>query len=260
MANSLSASFRNLWAREMQEKFWVTNLWRTQANFRLESELTAGDTVKRNYRSGMVPQDYTRYSDVTFQDITNTSESLVVNKTPVVPFMISDLDELQSYPKSRERYTEDTVNVLNNVINGWYTAEVTNATSVIDAADFGGTATQGATVSTANIQKIFAIAQKRVGRQNVYKYKAGESEFFADVTPDIYQTLMEYVAGRETILGDKLGVNGHAGQYFNFDLYVSNGTYWTGSCGIATNPTANDTLTIKVADQTMTLTFVSSIG
>jgi hypothetical protein len=41
---------------------------------------------------------------------------------------------------------------------------------------------------------------------------------------------------------------------------VSNGTYWTGSCGIATNPTANDTLTIKVADQTLTITFVSSIG
>ncbi len=244
----------------MQEKFWVTNLWRPQANFRLESELKAGNTVQRNKRSAMVGQDYTRYADVTFQDITNTGETLVVNKTPVVPFQISDLDELQSYPKSRERYTDDTVQALNNIINGWYGAEVTNAQSTIDAADFGGTSGNGAAITTANISKMFALAQKKIGRQNVYKYKPGESEFFANLTPDLYQALLEYLAGRETILGDRQGTNGFAGQYFNFDLYVSNGAYWTGTCGIATNPTANDTLTIKVADQTITITFVSSIG
>ncbi len=244
----------------MQEILWTTNVWRPQANFRLESELKDGDTVKRILPSKMVPQSYTRYSDVTFQQGNTTGESLQVNVTPTVPFIISDLDELQSTPKARATFTSMAVEQLNNVINGYYTAEAANALSVVDAADFGGTSGNGATVTTANIAKMFGLGMKRLGRQNVYKYKAGESEFFANLTPDVYQALLEYLAGRESILGDKLGVNGHAGQYMNFDLYVSNAGYWTGTLKTATNPTANDTVTIKVFDQTITFTFVSSIG
>lgn len=259
MANSLSASFRTLWAREMQQVFWVTNVWRPQANFRLEAELKDGDTVKRVYRSSMVPQAYTRYTDVTFQDLTNTSESLVVNVTPTIPFVISDLDELQSFPDSRSRYTKDAVEQMNNIINGYYLKEVTNATSVIDAADFGGTAANGAVVTTANIQKVFALAQKKLGRLNVFQ-PGGKNSNFANLTPDIYQVLLEYLAGKESVLGDRAGENGYAGTYFGFDLYVSNGMYWTGQVALATTPTAADTLTLKVGPNTVLFTFVSSIG
>src|SRR5687767_8251600 len=103
---ALSASFKTVWAREMQEILWVTNVWRPQANFRLEDELKDGDTVKRIYPSKMVPTDYTRYSDITFQRATTGSESLTVDKTPTIPFEHSDLDELQSTPKARKRFTD----------------------------------------------------------------------------------------------------------------------------------------------------------
>lgn len=243
----------------MQDQFWVTNVWRPQANFRLEAELKEGDTVKRVYRSSMVPQDYTRYSDVTFQDLTNTAESLVVNKTPVIPFIISDLDELQSYPTSRERYTNDSVEQLNNVINGHYLAEAANATSVIDAADFGGTAAQGATITTANIQKLFALAQKKMGRLNTFK-PGGQNSHFANLTPDVYQVLLEYLAGKESVLGDRTGENGFAGTYFGFDLYVSNGIYWTGTMALSVNPTDGDTMTLKAGPTTVTFTFKTTLG
>lgn len=257
---SLSASFKTVWSREMQEVFWPENVWSPQANFRLESELKDGDTVKRIIPSKMVPQDYTRYNDITFQTGTTTGESLVVDKTPTIPFIISDLDELQSTPKARQKFTEMAMEQLNNIINGWYTAEVTNATSTIDAADFGGTAAQGVTVTTANIQKLFALAQKKVGRLNVMKFGAGQAPFAANLTPDVYQTLLEYLAGKESILGDKTGENGHAGQYFGFDLYVHNGGYWTGSLTLATQPTDGDSVTIKVGDQTIVFHLVTTIG
>jgi len=84
-----------------------------------------------------------------------------------MPFYVDDLDALQSHYDTRDRYTQDTVNDLNHIIDGWYQAEVTNATNTIDAADFGGTAAQGATITPANIQKLFAIAQKKLARRNV---------------------------------------------------------------------------------------------
>lgn len=257
---ALSASFKTVWSREMQEVLWVTNVWRPQANFRLEDELQDGDTVKRIKPSKMVPASYTRYSDLTFQQGTTTGESLTVDTTPTIPFIISDLDELQSTPKSRKRFTDMAVEQLNNIINGYYTLEVTNATSVIDAANFGGTSGNGAVITPANVKKMFSISQRNLGRQNVYKYKPGESDFYANLTPDIYQALVESLGDRESALGDKLVENGHAGMYGIFDLYVHNAGYWTGQLNLATQPTNTDTLVIKVADRTITITFVSSIG
>ncbi len=240
----------------MQEYFFTKVVYRAQANFRLENELTAGDRIKRVYSSDGIPQSYTRYSDVTFQDITNTAEELVVDTTPTIPFVISNLDELQSYPKSRDHYTQKFVEHLKTIVNGYYTAEVTNATSAIDAADFGGTAAQGASITPANIQKMFALAQKKVGRLNTWE----PGSMFANLTPDLYQALLEYLGGKESALGDKTGVDGQMGQYYGFDLYVHNSNYWTGTLKLATNPTAGDTVTIKVGPTTITFNFVSSIG
>ena len=118
----------------MQERLEKMDVFRKQANFRLESDLKDGDTVKRVYRSNIVPAEYTRGTDVTFVDITDTAESLTVDKTPVLPFYVDDLDALQSHYDTREQYTSDTVKDLNHIIDGWYLAEVTNALSTIDAA------------------------------------------------------------------------------------------------------------------------------
>lgn len=251
MANSLSASFPTRWAREMQERLEKMDIFRKQANFRLEADLKDGDTVKRVYRSNIVPADYTRGTDVTFVDITDTAETLTVDKTPIMPFYVDDLDALQSHYDTRERYTADTVNDLNHIIDGWYQAEAPNATNTIDASDFGGTAGNGATITSANIQKMFAIAKKKLGRKSV---KAGN--LFANITPDIEQALLEYLAGKESVLGDSTGEAGHIGRYYGFDLYVTNAAYWTGRLLIATQPTDGDTVTING----VTFTFKTTLG
>ena len=257
---ALSASFKTVWAREMQEVFWPQNVWSPQANFRLEKELKGGDTIKRLIPSKMVPQNYTRYNDVNFQTGTTTAEQLQVTQTPTIPFVISDLDELQSTPAARQTFTNMASEQMNIIINGFYTAEVVNAASKIDASDFGGTAGNGAVVTPSNIQKLFAMAQKKAGRKNVMRYGPGMAPGAANLTPDVYQALLEYLAGKESVLGDRTGENGHAGQYMGYDLYVHNGGYWTGTLNLATNPTAGDTLTLQVQDQTLVFTFVSSIG
>lgn len=257
---ALSASFKTVWSREMQEVFWPDSVWVAQANFRLESQLKDGDRAKRLIPSKMVPQNYTRYNDITIQTGTTTAEELVVDTCPTIPFQISDLDELQSTPKARQPFTDMAMEQLNTILNGWYTAEVANALSTIDAADFGGTAGQGAAITSANVNKLFLLAQKKVGRTNVVNFKAGQSKFAANITWDVYTALLEYLGNRDTALGDKTGENGHAGMWAGFDLYVHNGGYWTGKLNIATNPTDGDTIVIKVHDQTITLTWKTTLG
>lgn len=149
---------------------------------------------------------------------------------------------------------------MNTIINGYYTAEVANASSSIDAAAFGGTAGQGATITPNNVAKLFTLGQKKFGRMNVFNYKSGESPFFANITPDIYQTLVEYLGDRQSVLGDKLSEHGHAGRFNIFDLYVHNSGYWTGELVMDTNPTDGDTMAIQIADQTITITFRATLG
>ena len=239
----------------MQERLEKMDVFRKQANFRLESDLKDGDTVKRIYRSNIFPADYTRGSDVTFQDITDTAESLTVDKTPVLPFYVDDLDALQSHYDTREQYTSDTVKDLNHIIDGWYLAEVANATNTIDANDFGGTSGNGATITPANIQKMFALAQKKLLRRNV---KMGN--LFANLTPDVYQQLLEYLAGKESVLGDRTGENGAMGTYYGFDLFVTNSVYWTGRLDLATQPTDGDTITINGVVITFKATLAAVAG
>src|SRR3990167_9471233 len=260
MANAVSASFAEIWAREMQVIDFVTNVWKPQANFRLEKELKGGDLIRRQYRSRPVAGSYTRGSDVSLNTLTHTSETLTVDTTPYIAFYISDLDELQSTPSSRQDHTRDAVEYMQNIINGHYTAEVANAGSTVDAADVGGTAGNGIDVDVTNIDKLFTIAMKRLGRNNVFNYKAGQSPFAANLTPDLYQILLERIAGRESILGDKLSENGHSGMYMGFDLFVHNAGYWTGRLDLSVLPVDGDTLVFKVADQTITVTFLDTMA
>jgi len=256
MAQDLTAAQRTLWSREMQSYFFTEVVMRAQANFRLESELVDGVTIKRVIGSAALPQDYSRYSDVTANALVNTSESLTVDKCPTIPFIISNLDELQSYPKQRDYHTTRMMDFLKLVVNGWYTAEVTNASQVIDAADFGGTAGNGAVITPANIQKLFAIAQKKLGRFNTFK----KGQMFANLSPDQYQALVDYRAGKNTDRSETIGTDGVVDQYMGFDLYVHNGGYWTGKMYLATQPTDGDTVTIVANGQTITFTFKTTIG
>src|ERR1700704_3691777 len=123
MAQDLTAAQRTLWSREMQQYFFTEVVMRGQANFRLEAELVDGVAIKRVIGSSALPQDYTRYSDVTANALTNSSETLTVDKCPTIPFVISNLDELQSFPKQRDFHTTKMMDFLKLVVNGWYTAE-----------------------------------------------------------------------------------------------------------------------------------------
>jgi hypothetical protein len=74
--------------------------------------------------------------------LTDTAESLVVDKTPVITFCIDDLDEIQSNFNERARYTDDTSNQMANIINGCYLAEVAKRAQRLGCSRFRRHCTQ----------------------------------------------------------------------------------------------------------------------
>lgn len=261
VSNSVSASFKEFWSRTMQRKHFKNDVFRAIASFREEEVLKKGDTVNRPYRSKIVTQDYTRGTAFTVQDLTDTNEQLLVQTAKIAPFYVDDLDELQSDYGIAANYAEDAAVSLGNVIDGDVLGEYDQTNLVVEDDDMnvGGTDGVGFTVNTGNIQKMFAVAKKKLKR------KSANDQLFAVISPDVEQVLMEYLAGKESQLGDSTGMNGNIGKYYGFDLYVSNSLGWSAVLYMATLPTNTDTVTLKIADPetaetTITFTFVSSIG
>jgi hypothetical protein len=97
----------------------------------------------------------------------------------------------------------------------------------------------GFTLTTSNVQKMFSTVQKKLARANVFK------DLFFVITPDVQDVLLQYLAGKESALGDSTGLNGHVGKYYGFDLYLSNATGWSAVLAAATLMTDTDTIVIN---------------
>ena len=214
-------------------------VYRAICNFEEKETLRNGQTVDRPYRSAMYAQNYTKGTDVTIQDVSGTSEELTVNTAKIVPFYVDDLDELQNKWDSVDAYAEDASNDLYELVDADVLAEYANAASDLDDYDFGGTAAQGITVDTTNILQLFTRAGKKLRAQNIKK-----KDWFAVISPEIEQVLLEYLGGKESALGDSTGENGHIGKFMGFTIYVSNNLTFTARLEFGTTPTADDTVTV----------------
>lgn len=264
MANSLNnTTFQQFWSRRMQRKHAKEAVYRAITSFEEQTLLKQGDTVHRPYRSAIVGQSYTRGTAVTIQDLTNTDETLVVNTAEVFPFYIDDLDQLQSNYRFINEFADDAGIQLVNFLDGDILAEYVNAGSIIDDAVINpgtGVSGNGIALDLSNVQKIFSTSKARLRRKNVAK-----GGMFGVITPDVEQVLTDYLAGKNSNLGDSTSLNGHIGHYYGFDLYVSNNVTWTGTITIATQPNDGDTVTFKTYDiygivQTITFTFKTTLG
>ena len=224
----------------MQVVHYKKDVFRAFVSMEERANLKQGQAVVRPYRSALLSQTYTRGSDLSFQNTTDTSETLTVNTSTAVPFTVDDLDALQSNYKLQELYAEDAAHKLGNKIDGDVLGEVANATSTVDAASFGGTAGAGIVVSTSNILSILFKANQKLNQQNI-----DVSDRFAVLSPQVLNFVQEYWAGRETSSSDQYGMNGFMGKMANANIHMSNATYLTALLAMATTPTDGDTVTVN---------------
>lgn len=253
MANNFSASFIEVWSKTQQEVFYKQNVARMIADLNFQSDLKKGDVLHRPYRSSNTPQIYTRGTDINLDDKTDTDETLTVQEEWATGFYVDDFDQIQDNYDIAAGYGKDDGEFLSNTIDTMVLGEALNAFSTVDGADVGGSAGDPIAVDTSNIMTVFAAARTKIQKQNVPFMDAK-----AVISPDIEQRVGEYMAGRDTGLGDA-AVRGGAGflqRFLGFDVFVSNQLPCTAVLSLATQPTNTDTVVIAG----ITFTFVSSIG
>lgn len=252
--NNFSASFKDVWAREQQEVFYKKNVATEIANTSFQSQLSEWDVLVRTYRSSDpadAPAVITRSGEMSYNNETDTAETLTVNKQFGELVFIHDFDKIQNSYDAALNYGRDYAEKLKNQIDADVLAEVINAANVVDAKDVWGTAWQGITLSTSNVFNVVTSATKKLALQNIY-----ETDKAGVVSPQFEEILTQYYGAKVTDLGDMVSEKGYFAKIAGYRLFSSNSLTGTAVLSLATNPTANDTVTI----QGVTFTFVSSIG
>jgi hypothetical protein len=236
-------------------------------SFRLAAGLEKGDTVNRDYASTLIAKNMGADGSYSRQALTDTNEQLTISYVKEASFYIKKLDEIQNHLPTRMKYANQAAAAIHNQIDADVLGQYDQFTSSIDDGDFGGTDGLGITLDISNVRKLFTKSTKRLQRNNLaIQNLTGRFTGFRDedaktgrmvstLSPDIYQTLLESLDGKESALGDQVGMNGHMGRYFGYDIFVSNALGWSGEVYLPTNPTDGDTLVIGDA----TLTFKTTV-
>jgi len=251
--NTLSAAdFPEFWSSRMQAKHYKIDRYRDFVNSEEHAVLEKGDKVTRPYRSALVAKAMGADGSYSRQAITDTEEHLTIDVEEEVSFYIKKLDEIQSNYKTADLYAGDAAKALSNLIDGRVFAEVANATSTVDDGDIdNGTDGNGITMDESNVLKIIAKAAEKLDLQEVE-----QDSRRAAISPQFKRILKLALQGRDTSVGDKVGVRGRIGAWDGFDLNLSTALYQTVRLAMATNPTDGDTIVLNG----VTLTFKDTLG
>lgn len=266
--NTISAGIQETWDKVYQVTHHKVPVYPAVSSFRLAPGLKKGDTVHRQYRNTLNANDMGGDGSYQRQAIVDTDESLNISYEKETSFYIKELDELQNHLPVRKKHAFDSSAAIFNQIDGDVLGQYDQFTNSIDGGDFSGTDGNGVTLDTSNVRKLFSKSNKYLQRGNIAIHSlVGRFSGFRDedmkqgrkvavISPDVYETLLESLDGKETALGDNVGINGHQGRYFGYDIFVSNAVGWSAQLEMATNPTDGDTIVIGDA----TITFKATLS
>lgn len=243
MANDVTASFEDIWARTQQDVFLKRSIAMVVADTSFNSTMRAGDVLKRTYRSvtaSDVPGLYTRGSDMDDTDITDVAETLTVNKEYYISFVVDDFDAIQSKYDVAMNYGNDFGIVMQTQMDADVLGEVFNAASTVDDGTIGGTSGNGIALSTSNVLTTVTAVTKKLTKLNIY-----DTDKVGAVSPEFEEIISQYYGAKVTDLGDDVSQNGYFTKISGYKLYSTNNLAGSASLNMATNPTAGNTVTIQ---------------
>lgn len=269
-ANPNTFTFQTVFSKEYQMSHFREPVYQILADTRLESDLVKGQTISRSYASDVTVNDMGADGSYSTQAITDTAETLTINKEKESSIYIKKLDELQAHLPLKVKYGRKLANALINQIDGdVLLAAYQGAGTTMDDGTFAGTAGNGFTATASNIATVFVTAKQKLTLKNVMynkrfqggmKLEVPEGMPIAVISSEMLSYIELYLGGKDTLLGDQVSRNGYAGYFMGFELFVSNALAWTGSLNLATQPTDGDTVTINGVVFTFKTTLGSTAG
>lgn len=265
-ANPNTMTFKQVFSAEYQMSHFRQPVYQILADTRFDAGLTKGQTLNRSFASDVQVNDMGADGSYSTQAITDTQESLTVNFEKEASIYIKSLDQMQAHLPVKQKYAKKLANALINQIDGDVLLRAfQGAGTIIDNSTLGGSVGDGIVASASNVSVIFSLAMEKLIKKNVVYNNARFSGLQAEVPegmpiavipPEILTFIQLFIGGKDTRDADDVNDNGFHGDWQGFQLFVSNSLTWTGTLGLATQPTDGDTVTING----VVFTFKTALG
>lgn len=282
MPNVNQMDFKQTWDTIYQITHYKLPAYKAIADESIEPKLQEGQQFHRTYSSDIPSDDMGGNGEYNTTPITDNDEYIIVNKVKQASFTLKKLDQIQAHLPVRVKYAQKSMNSLFTQIDAdVFVAAYQGAGSVVDNGALGGTAGTSIVPTVGNVQQIFGAAEVQLRLNNVIYDPAAtfSGKFTVDkkkvmpvavISAQLYNTLLLYLGGKTSALGDEVSRNGFIGKFFGFNCFVSNGLPWSSQIQIPTNPTDGDVFKLLynvstvaggvATPQVITFTFKGTLG
>ncbi len=173
----------------------------------------SGDTVKINEIGPIDVSDYTKYSDLTWQELDSYQKELLIDEQKSFSFVIDDIDMQQNMPKIRIGAMSEAGYAMADTIDQHIATRYSEAGNSVTAL----------TVSAGNVLQNMSDMQLALNEANV----PTEGRVFP-IPPFYHQLVVNAVSqginstGVPKVRDDGVIINGFIGHLYGFDLLLSN--------------------------------------
>jgi len=252
MANSLSDLNPEFWAKEAQRSLFVQNKAMAIANTQLRNILAGeGRKAHRTIMSYPASATYTPGTDISVTALTGSKETLEVDTFLSSLVSIDDTEEKQSILALGSMAMRRMMKDHNNRIEQAVLNQISNAQHSLDDGNVGGTSGNNMVLNTDVVPQVFVSADVQLDAID-----APSEGRTAVVGAHFMRWLKLQQAGRDTVFGDGVNSRGVVANLFGWDIIQSNNLPYSAVLGMATQPTATDTVTIAG----VTFTFVATLA
>ncbi len=239
--------FKPQFDNSYEEVFQKTLVAKEVMNTRFESTLKFGESVERVAFdiSGVLVRTVSRGSASTIDTVTDSSELLEINLEKEAVFHISDGEVKQAGPLNPGEVIGGKIaRKIAIDLDGRCFAEVTNALYEFDNGDLTTLSASG-TAITLNSTTVPQLVS-RMGAKLRYRNQQDVGMNMALVV-DSYAAsdITQYLLGKNIDLAGNVFANGYTGDVSNARLYVSENLTGEAVLSLATNVTADDTITVN---------------
>lgn len=238
-------NFKEVFSDSYQEIFQKVLVGLKVANTSLRSGLRYGESVTRiKYDiSAVIVRAITVGQDRTIDAITDSEELLAVDKKFGTTFPLSVYEKVQAGPLSPAAIIGAKVaHKLAEHIDSDILGETVNAFATLDTGDLTTTVSNGTpiTLSSTTVPQLVsrAPAKLRANNQTLTNLCFVIDSYAA-------ASMTEYLLGKNIDLAGSTYANGYTGTVSTAEVYVSENLTGTAVLGMATNPTAGDTVSIE---------------
>lgn len=264
MAANLDA-FKTAFSNTYQEIFQKVLVAMKIANTRLLSDLYYGKSIERVYIdiSAANVEDITQYVDMTSQAVSDTSETLTVDKNKGIMFQLSEKEIVQAGPLNPAEFIgSQLAQKVAIYVDADVLYETTNALYDFDNGDLTTGSSTGTPItlsSTTVPQMVMRLPAKLRAKTNQL-VNAGSNLAFVIDSYGIADTF-QYLLGKNADFVNALFQNGYVNeQVAGAKVYVSENLTGEAVLSSAQTPTDGDTVVIGGVTFTFNTTLTTTAG